>query len=185
MLKNIKLKRVVPATAAIVAFGLLATPGPAQAQTAIAVANSVAVLMLTITLESQQDLLFGDILPGTVPSNVVVTAGDAVTPATISVPLGDAFPVTGHQHAIFGVSIGSTAEIAYDIVLPAAMIDIVEPNTNAIMKVGAFKSNPSGTGVASGSGLSLFFVGASLFNIQPNQQPGVYTGTFSVTVTTG
>ena len=50
------------------------------------------------------------------------------------------------------------------------------------MTVIPFSSLPSGTGLLNAGGAQTIYVGGTL-NVAKSQRPGVYTGTFNVTVT--
>lgn len=140
-----------------------------------------AKIVQALTLTETAALHFGTMTVPTGDVNVVLSTDGSVTaliPANITL-LSQA-PVAQNAAYSVGGSIGST----YVIVLPPAPIQIT--NGANFMEVNDFTALTSSLGAGTNgnlgvAGTDLFVVGATL-ELSANQAPGVYSGTFDVTV---
>lgn len=144
-----------------------------------------AQILGAIALTAVQDLEFGGIVPdATTPGTVTIDNADGrdktgpLTLVTSSVtPKSGAYTVTG------------TGLIPYVITLPTASFDITNTTgagaetmavTNMTCSKGALTAG-SVNSVFSAGGTDAFKVGGTL-TVSDAQEPGLYTGTFNVTV---
>jgi Domain of unknown function (DUF4402) len=169
VMNNIMFRRL-PAAAAAGALALLTSN---HALAAAANANATATIIVPIAITKVSDLTFGNVLAGA-GGTIAIDAADAVTLTGVTVPAA-----TGTRAAaVFNVT--GEGNYTYAITLPAAAQTITHTNTVNTMTVGTFVSNPSGTGALT-AGAQTLKVGGTL-NVAAAQLPGVYSGTFSVTV---
>lgn len=136
--------------------------------------TATATIVIPITITATQDLAFGKINANGGGTVVIATdgsrsvgGGDVALVTTGSVETQAQFTVTGVDGA------------TYAITLPGAPIDIENAN-NETMSVGTFTSDPNGTGTLTG-GTETLNVGGTL-TVGAAQDPGDYTGDFTVTV---
>jgi hypothetical protein len=142
-------------TLAVVAF--LGAPAPAPAQSAV---QTVA-------------LSFGAFVAGT--GGTVIqdrNSARAKTGGVLLVPQG---PGTASRFSVSGVGM-----LTYSIVLPESAV--LSDGKGHTMMASQFLSLPSGTGSLSMGGTGAFTVGATLA-VGRAQAPGIYQGTFPVTLT--
>jgi hypothetical protein len=168
---NIKRFAVITVATSLLAASSLSAAQNSATTSANAKANIISPISIVKVVGA--DLNFGDVVPGGTAGTVVVTPAAART-STGGVSLGNAAAVTA---AAF--TVGGANNATYTITLPAGPTTVTAgANT---MTVDTFTSNPSGTGLLSGTGTQTLNVGGTL-NVGINQAVGAYTGTFSVTV---
>ena len=161
----------------LAALTLMASASAFAQSSATATASANATVIRPITLVKVTDLNFGSVVPSAAAGTVTVTPA-----GTRSVALGAGTAgAAGFNAASF--TVGGEGAATYAITLPAAAVVITNGTDN--MNVTGFTSTPAATGTISGApstaGTQALNVGATL-NLGINQNPGVYLGTFSVTV---
>ncbi|HVP40048.1 MAG TPA: DUF4402 domain-containing protein [Candidatus Saccharimonadales bacterium] len=158
------------------AVAALAPLAQAQMNNATTTANAGVTMITAIGIARTSHLNFGSVVAGALLGTVVQTAAASpVRSATGGTTLGSASAVTP---ATFNVT--GQANNTYAITLPSSAITISDGPDN--MGVDTFTSSPSGTGTLDGSGAQTLYVGATL-HVGASQASGVYSGSFSVTVT--
>jgi hypothetical protein len=139
---------------------------------ATASANAAATIVTPISITKTVDLNFGAIVPSATAGTVTVGTDNSIS-GTGGVTL---IPQLGtHSAASFTVN-GVIGALFY-VTLPG---DVTISSATESMTVSDFTSNA--TGALDASGAEDFNVGATLA-VAANQLPGLYEGTFDVTVT--
>lgn len=138
-----------------------------------ATATATAEVLNTLTLTADTSLDFGQIAAnsgGTVTVNAnssVSTTGGLVSTGTRAPAT---FTVTGSNNAVVVVT------------LPASAATLTRSGGSETMSLDGFNTNPNGAIQLDGtSGQGTFQVGGTL-HVASNQTPGVYSGTFAVSV---
>jgi len=154
------------------ALGLCLALAPAARAQSTASSDVFAEIVTPLTIDKYKDLDFGQISVGSGGGFLEISSAGAVTTrGDVVVQGGDASP------AQFEVS--GEAGLSYDVTLPNRIQ--VTDGTGNTMGVGNFDPSNAGTGTLSASGIDDFTVGATL-KVHANQAPGVYAGSFDVTV---
>lgn len=115
---------------------------------------------------------------------IVTPTSDLVFPTAVQGDPTRTIPPGSSQNASNGsFRITGNANQSFSIILPSNPVQLttVGSGTN-ILNVGSFASNPSLTGVLSGSGRRNIFIGATRSAIAVNQTPGSYSGTYTVNI---
>lgn len=134
------------------------SPAHSVSDTSQAVAN----VETDIAINRVSDLDFGSALPG--DPNKIIAPGNAENAENAS------FLVDGIA--------GSTITIS----LPPGSVFITEPLSGDQLEVDRFRSRPNGTGRIRNNGERMIFVGARRRPIPNNASPGLYQGSFTITV---
>ena len=138
--------------------------------------TSTATIVAPITITPVLDLAFGKFSAnggGTVTVNA--------TTAARSVASGNVALVSqGNTTTAATFTIGGAGTAGFDITVPSSPINITHTNSVDQMSVGSFTSNPANSSSLVG-GAKTISVGGTL-TIGAAQTPGVYSGTFTVTV---
>lgn len=111
------------------------------------------------------------------------TAGDGsvtVSPSSMRTTTGSVVPLTAQPGQAAQFVVSGDPDMAYAITLPADGTVFLD-NGSASMPVTGFTSQPASAGVLPGTGSQALSVGATL-DVDANQAPGTYSGTFNVTV---
>ncbi|MFC3099897.1 DUF4402 domain-containing protein [Altererythrobacter lauratis] len=162
-----KIAIVAAASAAVLSVPALAAPG--NQSTADGAATAEVVAPLTLTHVAGATLNFGTFVPGTVGGSVTVsragngTAGGDVTLMPGSVEAADSFTVAGDAGRRFSIVTGAGT---------------VTSGGNTM----DFTTDARANHTLDSSGAASFTVGGTL-TVGANQPAGVYTGSYSVTVT--
>lgn len=127
-----------------------------------------------ISIAKVTDMNFGDVVPSVAGGSVVLDTAGVPTPSGVNLGSGGA----ARTAATFTVS--GQAAYTYAITLPGSAT--ISDGATHSMSVGSWTSNPSGTGLLGGGGTQALALGATL-TVGANQAPGVYSGSFNVTVT--
>jgi hypothetical protein len=170
------MKRLLLALA--VPVGLMGFLAPAQAQqnNASTTANADVTIIQAISITRTAHMNFGSVVAGSSLGTVLLPANASPTrTASGGTTLGSATVVSP---AIF--TIAGEPNNTYDITLPSTPVTITDGTDN--MTVDTFTSSPGGTGTLDGAGQQTLYVGATL-NVGAAQPSGIYSGSFSVTVT--
>ncbi|GJQ31916.1 MAG: hypothetical protein HBSAPP04_07550 [Ignavibacteriaceae bacterium] len=132
---------------------------------------------ITITKNTDKDLLFGKFAAYVDATGTVVLGTDGQRSKTGDITLLDTepfgaaeFTVEGLPNATFSLQLPTTATLTNTL-----------PNSNDEMEVSAFLTNISGTPTIGAQGSLTFNVGATLTKSSLAGR-GIYTGTFSITV---
>jgi hypothetical protein len=176
--------RAGPAALFALLLGLatLAVPSSAAAQAVTEQADARAILVRPFTFMRVQDLRFGGIIPG--PTAGVVR----VTPAGVRTGTGGVTLVgSGHQPAEFAGMGLYNQQVR--IRMGSNTIQLTGPGTSMTVSQWEIGSTPTQfltTGwrtfrLGSPTGMFTFPLGARV-NVNANQAPGTYTGTFSITL---
>jgi len=139
-----------------------------------ATTNASATIVGTLTLTKTADLQFGN-LSSPVGASTVTIAADASSTTT---PAGGIALLGGVSRTAATYHVTGTATATYAITLPAGSIPL------GTMTVDNFVSSYAGTaniGTIQGTATDDFIVGATL-NVGAGQAPGVYTGTYDVSI---
>ncbi len=164
------------------AIGMLGYAAPAHAQQAQS-AEAKVVMVSQLSFFKVDDLEFGDIISGTNISTVRLLPN-----GTRSVTTGNAVLVgADHQPARFAGK-GNRNQIVLISVSPVS-INLTGPGTPMLVSNFEIGSSPtvflSGTplrfSINNASGVFNFPVGATL-RVNANQTPGLYSGTFTITL---
>ena len=159
------------------AIAILGFSAASFAQSTASVNNSSvgATIHKPITLSNTTALNFGGVVSSVEGGTVVLTPAGARTATGVTIPEGlkgtvaaGLFTVGGHNGAAYSISIPSTP---VTITLSAGKT----------MTVGTFTSTKTSGTISATTGTDTFSVGATL-TVGANQDPGVYTGTYIVTV---
>lgn len=134
-------------------------------------ANVIAPI--TIGNSGSSEMNFGTITRSSVAGTVILTADGSRT-ATGGVAILGSSSFTAAPFAVTGESNAS-----FTITLPTSNVTLTRDGSTETMTVNAFTHN-SGLKLSS-SGTAEFSVGATL-NVNADQVPGLYHGTFSVTI---
>lgn len=146
-----------------------------NALAADAVSNVEATVVAPIAISSTAALSFGKFSAGSGGTVALSPAGVRNSPGGVVLLTGSpgnaaTFKVTGDSNA------------AYAITLPAGGVVLTHESDSAkTMSVGAWISEPSGTGRIPGAGSQTVTVGAAL-TVGEAQAPGRYSGSFNVSV---
>lgn len=162
------MKKIILAAAAV-AFATPAMAAPGDTATDSGTATAEIVAPITITHDAGAALDFGIVIPGTAAGTVVVsqTGAGSVT--------GDALFVSGSTNAADSFTVTGDASRAYTIVTTGGS---VASGTNTM----SFTTSAPASSTLSATGSDSFSVGGTL-SVGANQAAGVYTGTYSATVT--
>jgi len=146
-----------------------------NAQTATSSANALASARIVTPLEITKDvdLAFGNIAAG--PSTGTVTIATDGSRAGFG---GVTLISAGNVNSAAQFSIVGYPTATFSIALPAS---IVLDNGGYQMTVSDFVSSLGATSTLDAAGAASLSVGATL-NVNANQEPGLYTGSFDVTV---
>lgn len=163
----------------VIVSGFALLSGAAHAQST-ANSDAGAEILAPIVVVNTQDLFFGQIIPNIDnPGNVVLTsAGTRTCDAALTCVGNSERPATFDVRGI--------PDASYTIALPSSItIDDIDPSTGVngagvAMTVDSF-SGPGAVRTLSNLGADDFAVGATL-GVGTNQEPGLYTGNFDVTV---
>lgn len=145
---------------------------PAQAATSASVSNTATAIVITpITVATTANLVFGAVQPKSVAGSVTLSPSGTRTGSNVvlsSMALGNAagFNITGYANANFTIALPSS-------------ITLSGPGT--AMTLSSFTSSLGTSGTLSTAGTATLRVGGTLA-IAANQTPGVYSGSFNVTV---
>lgn len=163
------MKKIILVAAALAVFSTpaLAAPGNTDQEDGAATAEVVSPLTLTHTVGAS--LNFGTLTAGDNGGTVVVTrAGNGTASGDVtlmpgSVEAADAFTVAGDASRSFSITTTDST---------------VDDGTNSM----AFTTDARANHTLDASGVASFTVGGTL-NVGVGQAAGVYSGTYSVTVT--
>lgn len=141
---------------------------------ATARANAAATIVTPITIAKTVDLNFGAIAPSTTAGMVTVGYDNSIS-GSEGVAL---IPQLG-THSSASFTVNGAANASFYVTLPSnAMLTLVDGTET--MTVSSFFH--SATGMLNETGVEVFNVEATLA-VGANQLPGLYEGTFEVTVT--
>jgi len=159
----------------VVALGLMAVQGAFAASDD---ADAFALIYGSLTIANVHQLHFGTIVPGTniAGSHVAIATdstrtlvdGDAVLIAGGSTPGAASFTVSGSPNATYSIDVQPSLELE-------------EPVSGQLIEVADMVSDPAGTGQLDALGAEVLNVGGTAY-IERLQAPGLYSGTFTVTV---
>ncbi len=144
-----------------------------QAHAAQTSAGASATVVAPIAIAKTGDLAFGAFTTG--------AAGETVTinPAGVRSAVGALVMPGPVSAATFNVT--GSGNLSYSITLPASIaVTTGAATASETMLVTGFSSNPSGTGTLT-AGAQALAVGATITTVAA-QAPGLYTGTFHVSV---
>ena len=172
-------RSVVLALGALAA--LLGTSTVAMAQqdgaTASASASATIVTAMGIVMNTAE-LSFGSVLASaSVAGTVEQTAAARPARTGVGVTRGSATAVSAVTFSVTG-----DGSATYAIMLPSTPETVIHTNATDESTATVFSSLPGGAGLLNAGGAQTIYVGGAL-NVAKNQRPGVYTGTFDVTVT--
>ncbi len=145
---------------------------PAQAGPSASVSSpAVATVIAPITIATTANLVFGTVQPKAIAGSVTLSASGTRTGSNVvlsSMALGNAasFNITGYANANFTIALPSS-------------VTLTGPGT--AMTLSNFTSSLGTSSTLSAAGTQTLGVGGTLA-IAANQTPGVYSGSFSVTV---
>lgn len=149
------------------------TGGGDYAAVGIRGGDATAHIIQPIEINKITDLRFGNIAAGTAAGAVVIsTTGDRSSLGNVTlIDAGDnssaaKFDITGHPDATFTISLPLSIRIATGIYE---------------MEVIDFESSLGDSSILNAQGEASLKVGATL-NVEANQEPGFYTGSFDVTI---
>jgi hypothetical protein len=154
--------------------GLCLLAPSAMAATTSSTVRTTIVQPVSMTKTS--DLAFGRVISRTTANRITINQTTGVRTASLgATTLLAGAPIS---RAAFQV-VGQPAMIT-TVALPASTV-LARTGGGASMTVNTYRRRPTGNPVIPASGAYTLNVGARL-NVSANQQPGVYTGSFTVTV---
>lgn len=162
--------------AALFALVLLAMLAPARAEAATTSGSGEATIVTPLSLVNTAPLSFGNIIPSASAGTVTVDEYTAARTFTGGVTLAGGTV----SAARFQGLTSPPSHLKIDI--PNGSITLTDPVSGATMTVDSFKLNGDKNNWVAANSFFEFQVGARL-NVGANQTPGVYEGTFEVTVT--
>jgi hypothetical protein len=138
-----------------------------------ATTNAAATIVGTLTLTKTGDLQFGNLSSPAGASTVTIAAdaGSTTTPAGGIALLGGVARTAATYH------VTGTATATYAITVPAS----IALGTMTVDNFVTSYAGSSNIGTIQGSATDDFIVGATL-NVGAGQAPGVYTGTYDVSI---
>ena len=166
---------------------VLAMPGMARAapaDTAAASATAEIVLVAPTSLTKTRDMVFGKITQSPVAGTVVLNAATATCTTTNGLTrLGTCQPAQFAGRGTRFMQVRVTAPTAIQLTGPgeAMTLDTFRIGTSADLVLVTGTASDGRYRIVAGSGIYGFGVGGTL-RVNANQAPGVYTGTFDVTV---
>lgn len=133
----------------------------------------------SFSLTNTTPLDFGGVVASATAGTVVFNPTNSVRTATggVTMPAG----LSGSP-SIAEFSVLGRKNKYYNISFPQGQVTITKAGGGATMTVDSFTLNVSSQRRLSNQGTDMFKVGATL-NVGASQTPGVYTGTYTVTVT--
>lgn len=144
-------------------------------RTLVALFGAIAVSASAQTIGATAPLSFGTFIAGSGGTVTVSSSGNASSSGGVFLVRQGAGGSTA-QFTVVG-----TPGATYSITLPTNNVVVLTDGNSNTMNVGSFVSTPGPTGTLSGGGNQTIRVGATLV-VGSNQPPGVYSGTFAVTV---
>ncbi len=179
-----RMMAVFLASLACALFALIGLPGTAQAQSNTSSVDTSVGLIEPLTITKLSDLNFGDLVVttgGTVVLTPTVTATCTTTGGVIHA--AECEPATFGGSGVTGERVRVRRPIGNTITLtgPGADMTVTNITINGDPTLIPTNSNPNWERFLIGdpSGTFIFRVGGTL-NVNPNQLPGVYTGTFDI-----
>ncbi|MEO0418824.1 MAG: DUF4402 domain-containing protein [Pseudomonadota bacterium] len=176
-------KKSLPARFFALAAALTALPSVAQAQDTATVESRVGIIE-PLTITKLSDLDFGDIVPstgGTVVLNPTISPTCTVTGAVIQ--SGECQPASFGGFGGAGQRVRVRRPVGRTITMtgPGADMTVTDIIINGSPDMTPVRSNPNWERflIGSADGTFVFRVGGTL-NVNPNQTPGLYTGTFDI-----
>jgi hypothetical protein len=169
-------------------FFLLSINTFAQSASATAEAHAYATIITPITLTKTADMYFGNIVAGTSAGTVILAVNDTRTKTgDVILPTATPGTITSAKFTTTGL-----ANATYAITLPSSINLSTNgdngngnghgnPHNDNDMIVNGFNSIPAINAGVLTDGSQDISVGATL-NVNANQAPGEYQGTFNVTV---
>lgn len=144
---------------------------------ATATATATAEVLDTLTLSADTALDFGQIAANT-GGTVTVNADSTVSKTGTLISTGTRAPAT--------FSVGGSAGASVGVTLPSAAVDLTYVGWTGVgaaptMSLAGFNANPVGAFQLDTNGAGTFSVGGTL-TVASAQAPGVYEGTFDVSV---
>lgn len=170
--KPARKQRIYAAAKLLVGSALCSTP-PVMGLAASDTATVSVDIVSTISITTQNGLLFGDISSSAAAGSLSINASGTRT-TTGGVTINTA--IAGSPAAF---DVQGDAGASYSITLPVSVLLSDSGSNN--MLVDNFTSTPTPAGVLNAGGQQSLFVGATL-NVGSNQPFGSYAGLMSVTV---
>lgn len=161
---------------AVLLFMTISANVMAQNTASVGNATASATIITKITLANTTPLSFGTIAQTTEGGSVTLTSG-----SDVAVHSNSEANITSstESRALFNVT-GETGA-TYSIILPSSDVELTRVSGTEKMIVNTFTTDASLSSNTIAAGVSSFHVGAKL-TVDPNQLPGTYNGTYSVTV---
>lgn len=161
---------------------LSANPVAAQTTTPTTNVSTTATVVTPLTISSAGALGFGTFSAGSAAGTVVVS------PTSVRSATGGVTLVATTGGTASAVTLAGTGGTAFTLNLPTSTINLTGPGT--AMTLSSFTTSLTGTGLG-GSGVggsipssgTLSFAVAATLNVNANQTPGSYSGTFPITIT--
>lgn len=174
--------RPIGALAALAA-GLALVPGVAHAQANDEIVTRVGIIE-PLTITKLADLDFGDIIPSTggmIVLSPTASASCTVTGAVIHSGACMAAQFAGSGTSGQQVRVRRPAGRTITLNGPGADMIVSDITINGNPALNPVRSNPNWERfrIGSGDGIFVFRVGGTL-TVNPDQAPGVYTGTFDI-----
>jgi uncharacterized protein DUF4402 len=148
----------------------------AAQRTASASAHASATIIQGMSITNTASLRFGAMIPGNSGGTSTVTpAGVRTATGSIVLISSSSFPSSSASFALIGAP-----NLAYTITLPTSLTLNQQGGSNTIL-LAAFTSSPSQSGSLSSAGTGTVNVGGTV-TITSGQAAGIYSGTFTVTL---
>jgi len=148
------------------------TPGT---RTLVAVLCALAGSAAAQTIGANASLAFGTFIAGSGGTVAIAPSGGRAASGGVFL-VGQGAGASAAQFTVLG-----TPNATYAITLPGNNVVVLTDANSNTMSVNSFLSTPGPAGTLSAGGSQTIRVGATLV-VGGNQPPGIYSGSFSVTV---
>ncbi len=170
---RIRINAIIAVTSLI--FTLCGRLGVAQSSAA-STAHSSATIIQGLTISTTSNLHFGAMIPGVMGGTATVSAAGARSATgSIILLISSNFPAAAASFNLIG-----QPNLAYTVTLPTTATLTLQGGSSTIT-LGSFTSNPASSSSLSSTGGGTLTVGGTV-TVSASQANGVYSGTFTVTL---
>lgn len=166
------LTRALCAAASMTGLGLIASPAMAQTET-----SADAEIRTPVIVENGQAMDFGSIIPGEAVSRLRINPNNG----NLNVVVGDAVPAGGAVSAA-QFTVTGTANQQVRLTFDTNRVDLIRDGGTETMRLNRFRLQTGGRNRSLNSEGTLSFAVGGQLRVRPNQAPGIYRGTFSISI---
>ena len=139
-------------------------------------ASITTTIIQGLSVTNTSSLRFGAMIPGSLGGTATVSPnGSLSATGTISLLTASAYPTSAAAFNLLGAP-----NLAYTITLPTSVTLTLQGGSNTILLT-ALTSSPTASGSLSSTGTGALKVGGTI-TVSSSQAAGVYSGTFTVTL---